>query len=71
MRYQEHHAFIWSNEKGMKDIGNLARGDSRIEPVSFAYAVNNGGQVVGESTALLIRTLAGTRAFLWSAEHDI
>lgn len=40
------HAFFWSQATGMSDLGTL--GGS----ISAAYAVNTGGQVVGESTTL-------------------
>ena len=53
----QYHAFIWSAQSGMLDLGVLS-GDVS----SRAFAVNNSGQVVGQSWSP-----AGVqRAFFWS-----
>jgi probable HAF family extracellular repeat protein len=52
------HAFLWSSEGGVVDLGTLGGGQR-----SFGRALNNAGQVVGYSF------IAGdclTRAFVWS-----
>ena len=55
----ETHAFSWTQADGMVDLGTLG-GTS-----SIAFAVNEGGQVVGDS-----RTAgdAATHAFSWTEE---
>jgi len=51
------HAFLWTEAKGMKDLGHLGGG------YSIAQAINNNGEVVGYSTLP-----GGTRrAFRWSS----
>jgi len=52
------HAFLWRASTGTRDLGTL--GGS----LSGAYAINNGGQVVGWSTMPDNVTL---HAFVWSA----
>jgi probable HAF family extracellular repeat protein len=41
---KDHHAFSWTDEGGMKDLGTLATG-----PCSTAYAANSRGQIVGDA----------------------
>ena len=53
----DYHAFLWSAETGMQDLGTLG-GSS-----SFATAVNDDGAVVGFSDT----TEGSTHAFLWTA----
>jgi probable HAF family extracellular repeat protein len=50
------HAFLWTSEKGMRDLGTLP-GDFN----SGALAINDRGEVVGVSND----TSGGARAFLW------
>ena len=49
------HAFIWTRHQGMRDLGTLP-GDS----TSYAYAVNEQGQIVGQSIGP-----DGSRAVVW------
>jgi probable HAF family extracellular repeat protein len=49
------HAFIWSPDTGMQDLGVLPGGFN-----SGAYGINDLGQVVGVSTSA-----TGTHAFVW------
>jgi probable HAF family extracellular repeat protein len=58
------HAFVWTRDGGLQDIGTL-RGPS-ADFFSEARAVNNAGQVVGVSDAP-----TGQRAFLWQAERGM
>jgi probable HAF family extracellular repeat protein len=51
------HAFLWTPEKGMQDLGTLP-GDA----ISEALGINNHGQVVGVSFAA---GFANPRGFLW------
>ncbi|MGA1869681.1 MAG: choice-of-anchor U domain-containing protein [bacterium] len=53
------HAFLWRSGEGMRDLGTL--GGSR----SVAWAINDLGQVVGESE---IATEGQLHAFLWTEE---
>jgi len=56
------HAFLWTPEQGMRDLGVLPGGS-----FSIATAVNNAGQVAGQSD-----TEGGTqRAFLWTPERGM
>jgi len=50
------HAFLWTKAKGMRDLGTLS-GDA----ASLAIAVNEAGEVVGES----LDASGNPRAFLW------
>jgi probable HAF family extracellular repeat protein len=50
------HAFLWSPATGMRDLGALAGN-------SWAYAINNNGQVVGYTATPQFTD----RAFIWSA----
>ena len=51
------HAFLWTAGSGTTDLGTLS-GDA----VSFAYSINNRGQIVGQSCT---PGCAGSRAFLY------
>jgi probable HAF family extracellular repeat protein len=51
------HAFLWTSAAGTKDLGVLS-GDA----VSFAYSVNNRGQIVGQSCTA---GCGSSRAFLY------
>ncbi|MFN0130546.1 MAG: HYR domain-containing protein [Verrucomicrobiales bacterium] len=53
-----HHAFVWDPVHGMQDLGTLGGTHS------FAFAINNAGQVVGQS---YIAGDTETHAFIWSA----
>lgn len=57
-----YHAFIWSRERGMRDLGTLG-GDGS----SIANAINNQGQVVGNAYAPDGRF----HAFLWSPREGM
>ncbi len=48
------HAFIWNSDTGMTDLGTLTPGED-----SYAFGINDSGQVVGSS---------GPHAFIWSEE---
>jgi probable HAF family extracellular repeat protein len=50
------HAFFWTQEKGMIDLGTLGGHES------WAYSMNDHGQVVGYATT----ETGGLHAFLWS-----
>jgi probable HAF family extracellular repeat protein len=63
-RRSTNHAFIWTPDQGLQDIGTL-RGPS-ADFFSEARAVNNAGQVVGISDAP-----TGQRAFLWQADRGM
>jgi len=54
-----HHAFLWTNRRGMQDLGTLAG-----LPTSLANGLNNKGQVVGFSQDANGDTLSSV-AFLW------
>lgn len=51
-----YHAFVWSAATGMQDLGTLD-----ADPDSWAWAINNNGQIVGLSSG------ATWRAFRWTA----
>ena len=53
------HAFIWNSDTGMTDLGGLAPGED-----SYAYGINDSGQVVG-SAGLSDGT---SHAFIWTEE---
>jgi probable HAF family extracellular repeat protein len=61
LRAADYHAFLWSAETGMQDLGTLG-GSS-----SFATAVNDDGAVVGFSDT----SEGTTHAFLWTAEEGM
>src|ERR1700719_1899850 len=52
-----HHAFIWTSTGGMQDIGTLGGNNS------YAFGINNSGQVVG----LADRSDGIAHAFLWTS----
>lgn len=52
-----HHAFVWSSSSGMHDLGALDT-DSN----STAFAINNSGQVVGQSEGARLRAFRWTNA---------
>jgi len=57
------HAFLWSKEKGTLDLGVPAGWDQ-----SFAHAINNAGEVVGEVVVVSAQgTIAASNAFKWTA----
>ena len=56
------HAFLWTPEDGIIDLGTLGSGDD----ASFAYDVNNKDEVVGTSF-----TTGGQHAFLWTRRHGM
>jgi probable HAF family extracellular repeat protein len=62
--YQGQHAFLWSNGT-MTDLGTLGTNAGGVG-TSFAHALNNVGQVAGESEYFVGGTDQGYRAFLWS-----
>ncbi len=53
-----YHAFLWSKETGMRDLGVLHPADSD----SYAIGINTSGEVVGYS---------GTYAFLWTESNGM
>ncbi|HKR95603.1 MAG TPA: hypothetical protein VJW55_09590, partial [Candidatus Angelobacter sp.] len=52
---------VWTSATGMQSLGSLSG-----SIYSEAFAVNNQGQVVGESTSPL-----GNRAFLWTSQSGL
>jgi probable HAF family extracellular repeat protein len=57
----ETHAFLWTAKGGMKDLGTLGGG------ASWAYGINNAGQIVGSSL-----TRSGSRhAFQWTQKGGL
>ncbi len=59
------HAFIWSKQGGMRDLGSVSAKAS--SSAGHVTPINNRAQVVGESTALG----ADPQAFVWSAEEGM
>lgn len=55
------HAFLWTEEDGMRDLGTLGG------PVSRALAINDEGAVVGES----MTDTGKLQAFVWTAERGM
>jgi probable HAF family extracellular repeat protein len=53
------HAFVWTSRGGMRDLGTLP-GDT----TSYAYALNEQGQIVGQSIGQ-----NGSRAVIWENGH--
>ena len=56
------HAFFWSSMTGMVDIGTLGGAQSVAGAQSFAYGVNNSGQVVGDSISR-----NASHGYVWTA----
>lgn len=61
--FRPQHAFLWTKQDGMRDLGTLPGGDQGGDQ-SAAFAINSRGQVVGASTI----ASGVTHAFLWSAK---
>jgi probable HAF family extracellular repeat protein len=57
------HAFLWSEESGMIDLGTFPGGRN-----STAYGINDLGQVVGESWT---QTGGGLQAFAWTSDTGL
>lgn len=55
------HAFVWSKEEGMIDIGTLGGKNS------YAFSINNRGQIVGHSDT----STGEEHAFVWSKEDGM
>ncbi len=69
-------AFLWTPTDGMRDLGTLAQvGGDVIAVSSAAYAINNLGEVVGESSHLLAPNPSGisggSSGFVWSASNGM
>ena len=64
----DYHAFLWDSVQGMQDLGILKgyNGQTNRYTESYAYGINNNGQVVGESTIN-----NGYHAFLWDSVHGM
>ena len=56
------HAFIWSSDAGMSDIGSLGG------PTTIARAINDSGQVVGISD---LADNMGSHAFIWTEANGM
>lgn len=54
------HAFLWTRETGMQDLGTLP-GDAN----SAGLSINDGGEVVGASLGAAGPIIGPVRAFLW------
>jgi len=55
------HAFLWTQQAGMRDLGVLGR------DFSEAHAINNAGHVAGVSSPIE----PGSRAFLWTEQDGM
>jgi probable HAF family extracellular repeat protein len=57
------HAFLWTQNEGMKDLGTLGGNSS-----SFATMINNRGQIIGESGNNILGRVRvpDSRAILWA-----
>ncbi|MGE5376209.1 MAG: hypothetical protein ACM3XO_14220, partial [Bacteroidota bacterium] len=60
---KQKHAFLWSKDKGLQDLGTLA--GNRMSSVAFAVGINDHGQVVGWSE---LPTTPFSHAFRWTQE---
>jgi len=58
-----YHAFLWTAKNGMKDLGTLPGGN-----ISFAFDINNNGQIVGYSNGT---NIAPYHAVMWSMKGAI
>jgi probable HAF family extracellular repeat protein len=61
---QQTHAFLWSKDKGLQDLGTLA--GNRANSVASPEGINDNGQVVGWSD--LPTDAVGSHAFRWTPE---
>ncbi len=59
---QRIHAFLWTRQGGMVDLGGSPSGSDGL---SFAFAVNSGGQVVGQYNP---NSTTPARAFSWTQQ---
>jgi probable HAF family extracellular repeat protein len=59
------HAFLWTQETGLKDLGTLG-GLS-----SFAYAINDRGEIVGNADTDDPNYELHPRAFVWDSAHGM
>jgi probable HAF family extracellular repeat protein len=57
-----HRAFLWSDKGGMVNLGTAEVQDDPDNPFSMAYAINNRGEIVGET---------GNYAFLWTNKRGM